>query len=80
MISRPFPKEKSLNLSESSHIDNLAPVTVLESYFDGATSFCGQEKSILTQSLGLDESIITYDRKLRACRRDKANQSKTRVQ
>jgi hypothetical protein len=34
-------------------------------HLDDATNFCGQEKSILTQSLGLDESIITSDRKLR---------------
>ena len=27
--------------------------------------------------MGLDESIVTYERKLRTCRRDKANQSRT---
>ena len=43
-------------------------------------TFAEQEfNSTLTRSLGLDESIITYDRKLRTCRRDKANQSRARV-
>jgi len=43
-------------------------------------TFAEQEfNSTLTRFLGLDESTVTYDRKLRTCRRDKANQSRTRV-